>query len=679
MSTKNNVLEKETIKTTQKIVDVTEKTKEKVTPSNDGEIDKKKKKRKKNTKKTSTKSNTSSTKTLVVLPQNDENPQETLTEFNAQQEKDLTKSNAQENNLTEPNAQQKEDLTEFKVQQEDILMESDLQQEQNLTESNIQQEDNLMESDLQQEQDLTESNAQQEDNLMESDLQQEKNLTESNIQPEDNSATTFQTVPKESTDVLSIFTLLVVGFIGILLLIFAIFTIYNTFNTNIISGVHIKGVDVSGLSESDAKYQLDNYLKSFIPEEIKIKHDDFETTISTSQMEISFDTKSASHLAFQVGREGNIFENNIRVLSMMFGYINIEPNITFNKELLTKYLEDISTQLPDAVVQSSYYIENNELIITSGKEGNVVDINSTIEAIKSSISTFSSSENPIEIAVKNQQPNEINIEQIYNEIRKDPVDAYYTTDPFEIYPSENGLDFNISLEEAKNIISSEEKEEYSIPLNIITPNVTTNMIGTEAFPDLLSTFSTRYAASNRNRTTNLILAANKINGTVLMPGETFSYNKVVGARTIAAGYKEAPIYIQGRVEDGLGGGICQITSTLYNAVIYANLEITQRTNHQFVPSYVTASRDATVVYGALDFQFKNNRNYPIKLVCSVSGGIANFQIFGMRQEDDVEVEISSYETGRTSTAIYSEAYKILKRDGQIIDTQLLSKDTYRRH
>ena len=211
------------------------------------------------------------------------------------------------------------------------------------------------------------------------------------------------------------------------------------------------------------------------------------------------------------------------------------------------------------------------------------------------------------------------------------------------------------------------------------PKVTTNMIGTEAFPDLLSTFSTKYAVSNKNRTTNLILAANKVNGTVLMPGETFSYNKVVGARTISAGYKEAAIYVQGKVVDGLGGGICQITSTLYNAVVYANLEIVQRSNHQFVPSYVTASRDATVVYGAIDFQFKNNRNYPIKLVCSVSNGIANFQIFGLKQEDDCEVEISSYETGRTSTAIYSEAYKILKRDGKVIGSQLLSKDTYKRH
>ena len=433
------------------------------------------------------------------------------------------------------------------------------------------------------------------------------------------------------------------------------------------------------MSKSDAKYQVDKYINESLPEEITLKHDDFETTISLSQIEIEFDTKSASNNAYKVGRNGNIFQNNLYVLSTMFGKVNIEPSLKINKEQLSKNLEDISAQLPDKVVESSYYIEGNNLIITAGKEGNVVDVDATINSITNAISNFESINNPIEITVKSQQPNDIDIEKIHNEIYKEPVDAYYTQDPFSVYPSENGVDFNISIEEAKSIVNNQSQEEYTIPLKILYPKVTTNMIGTEAFPDLLSTFSTKYAVSNKNRTTNLILAANKVNGTVLMPGETFSYNKVVGARTISAGYKEAAIYVQGKVVDGLGGGICQITSTLYNAVVYANLEIVQRSNHQFVPSYVTASRDATVVYGAIDFQFKNNRNYPIKLVCSVSNGIANFQIFGLKQEDDCEVEISSYETGRTSTAIYSEAYKILKRDGKVVGSQLLSKDTYKRH
>ncbi len=489
----------------------------------------------------------------------------------------------------------------------------------------------------------------------------------------------FVMVKRKSSTVMSIFTKLIIAVICLILATFTIFTIFNMLNTNIISGVSIKNIDVSHLSPSDAKYQLDNYLSEKLPEEIKVVHGDFETTISLSQMDIAFDTKTATNLAYEIGRNGNFFENNFEVLSTLFGHINIEPDISLNSQLLTKNLEDLSGQLPDKVIQSSYYIEDDELIITSGKEGYVVDADATIQAIKKALSTFSAQDNPIELAVKTQQPDDIDVDKIYNEVRKDPVDAYYTKEPFEVYPSENGVDFKISLDEAKAKIASEKKDEYVIPLNIISPKVTTNMIGTEAFPDLLSTFSTKYATSNRNRTNNLILAANKINGTVLMPGETFSYNKVVGERTISDGYKEAAIYVQGEVVDGLGGGICQITSTLYNAVVYANLEVTQRTNHQFIPSYVTASRDATVVYGAIDFQFKNNRNYPIKLICSVSGGVATFKIFGLRQDNDCEVQISSYETSRTAHAIYSEAYKILKRNGQVVDKQLLSKDTYKRH
>lgn len=361
----------------------------------------------------------------------------------------------------------------------------------------------------------------------------------------------FVPVPSKPTDVLSIFTLLVVLFFTVVLVIFTGFTIYNVFNPNITLGVSIKGVDVSNLSPSDAKYQLDNYLADKLPEEIKVTHGDFETSISLEQMRIRFDTKSATNSAFSITRKGNAFENNWLVLNTMFNKVNIEPDIMFDKELLTKNLEDISTQLPDTVVQSSYYIEGNDLIVTSGKEGNVVDVDSTIQSIANSISSFSALTTPIELSVKTKQPDEIDVDKIYNEVKKDPVDAYYTKDPFSVHPSENGVDFNISLEDAKNMVTSEAKEEYIIPLKFIPPNVTTNMIGTEAFPDMLSTFSTRYAASNWNRTTNLVLAANKINGTVLMPGETFSYNKVVGARTIAAGYKEAPIYVQGRVEDGL--------------------------------------------------------------------------------------------------------------------------------
>lgn len=488
----------------------------------------------------------------------------------------------------------------------------------------------------------------------------------------------FETpITKTPADVFVIFSILVLIFITIIFLLCMAFTLINMKNTNIIKGVSIKGIDVSNLSIEQAKQKINQNIKEKIPEEIYFVHNQEDYSLSTSQLKMEFNIDEAVNLAYQIGRNGNAFQNNFIILKAKFSKINIEPAFSFDEEQLKKFLEDISTKLPDKMIESSCYIEGNNLILTKGKTGSSIKIAETISLFKNKILQLDF-EKPFDLVLENQSPAKINLDAIYQEIHKEPINASYTQNPFQVIPSENGVDFGISLEDAKKMLE-EEKEEYSIPLKVLCPNVTTNMIGTEAFPNLLSEFSTKYAASNKNRTTNLILAANKINGTVLMPGETFSYNRIVGARTIAVGYKEAPIYVNGKVEDGLGGGICQITTTLYNAVIYANLEITERSNHQFVPSYAGASRDATVVYGAIDFKFKNNRAYPIKITCSVAGGIANFKIFGLKTDKDYEVEISSRTTKTTPTAIYSEAYKILKQNGKIVSTQLLSKDVYKKH
>ena len=428
----------------------------------------------------------------------------------------------------------------------------------------------------------------------------------------------------------------------------------------------------------EASKKLNDIILSQIPEEIKLKHNDFETSISTKELNIQFDTTTAINSAYKIGRTENLLKNNITILKTKINKTHIPITLTLDTDTLKKQLQDISGKLPDTVKESSYYIEGSNLILTKGNSGAVVDVDATTKNIIEQIENFNIKNNNIEISTTQKSPSALDIDNIHSELYSEPKDAYFTQNPYCIYPSENGVDFAISIDEAKNLLK-EDKEECSIPLKVLYPNITTSMLGNEAFPDLLSQYSTSYSTRDQKRTTNLKLAANKINGTVLMPGETFSYNKVVGARTISAGYQEAPIYVSGKVVDGVGGGICQITTTLYNAVVYANLDIVERSNHQFVPSYAPASRDATVVYGSIDFKFKNNRNYPIKIMCTVSNGIANFQIYGLRSNNDYEVVISNRVTGTTSNAIYSEAYKILKQNGQVISSTLLSQDVYKRH
>lgn len=483
-----------------------------------------------------------------------------------------------------------------------------------------------------------------------------------------------------------------------ILMLIAFFSvgIYNSNNDKIIRGVYIKDIEVSELTKKQALEKINKELENKMSEILVLEYNDIKAEINLEQMEIEFDIISAVNEAFKIGRDGNIWQDSWKAIKTINNHINIEPDLSINEEDLNSKLDYLSMNLPDKVVQSSYYIEDGYLIITKGKNGNIVDNEKMINTIKEKIKNLSYVDEKIKVEVKEAYPDSIDIDKIHEEIYKVPVSAYYTTNPFVVHPHENGVDFQSSIDDVKQLVSQSE-DEVKVKLKYTTPEVTTNMIGTEAFPDLLSSFSTKYVASNTNRTTNLKLATNKINGTVIMPGETFSYNKIVGERTIAAGYKEAAVYQDGQVTDGLGGGICQISTTLYNAVLYANLEVTDRRNHMFIPSYVGAGRDATVVYGSQDFKFKNNRNYPIKIMGTVSGGIAKFEIYGLKQEDDCEVEISTKITGTipfTTTYMYkdgykagrviqsgkngtkSETYKTLKRNGEVISTEIISKDTY---
>lgn len=476
-----------------------------------------------------------------------------------------------------------------------------------------------------------------------------------------------------------------------------IFAITNLGSDKIISGVSINGIEVSGLSKEEAKGKLQTIVAEKQKKEISVKYNDFESSINLELIETKYDIEKAVEEAYNIGRDSNIFANNYSILFTMMGKKNLDVNISVNDEQLNKTIKDISSKLPGAIKEPSFYIEEDNLIITRGTKGFAVDKEDTKNKLLEILKNIDNkNDNLINLKVYEKEPDEINIDEIYKEVHKEAKDAYYTKDPFQIYPEVDGVDFNV--DEAKEQIK-EVKDEYTIKLTISKPNVTVDEIGTEAFPDRLSIFTTRYDASNYNRTTNLRLASDKINGKVLMPGELFSYNKVVGERTIAAGYKEAAIYAGGRVVDGLGGGICQISSTLYNAALLANLEIVDRSNHSFVTSYLGAGRDATVVYGAIDFQFKNTRKYPIRIVSSVQSGIATMEIFGIKEDEEYDisfdtrtiatipysteyVEDSSLGEGeeeveqRGHNGIQTETYITKSLNGNVVSRELLSKDTY---
>lgn len=483
-----------------------------------------------------------------------------------------------------------------------------------------------------------------------------------------------------------------------LLVLSCVFAIINKNSDTIINGIKINGIEVSGMTKDNAKQKINEEITKLLEEPIILKYQDYEIGIDTKQINAEFNVDEIVDKAYQVARNNNIFINNYDILKYKYKEENMKLDLKIDEESWNKLVEDINGNLPGGVEQSSYYIDNNNLIITKGKEGVVSNSEELKSLVLSKIESFEKASKYIDIPVETKSPDAINIDMIYNEVHKDPTDAYISKDPFEIHPHVNGIDFGVSIDEAKKKLE-ETENECVIPLKVTKPSKTTDMLGEEAFPDRLATYSTTYDGSNYNRSTNLRLSAAKINGVVLMPGEEFSYNKTLGQRTAAAGYKPAAAYVSGKVVNEYGGGICQTSSTLYNTVLLANLEVTSRSNHCYVSSYVPISRDATVSWGTLDFKFKNNRKYPIKIRAYASNGVVKVDILGVKQDDDYEVVIeskaissikystqyeedASLEEGKekiTQSGVngsIGEAYKVLKKNGKVVSRTLISRDRY---
>ncbi len=466
-------------------------------------------------------------------------------------------------------------------------------------------------------------------------------------------------------------------------------------------GVYIEGIDISNLTIEEATKKVNNNVYHILNSDINLYHNGDENIVKINEFKTEFNVEQAIIEAYNIGRNKNIIKNNYEILQANLLNKEIKLNYKINEEETNKILENIESNMEDVVIQSSYYIEENELTITSGKDGLKIVKEETIENIRKNIENRLIGDEKIEVEIitKTAQPEEINIEEIRDKIYKEPKDAYYTEEPFKIYPEVDGVDFNITIEEAKNLIK-EKKEEYKIPLKITKPEITTNQISTSVFPNVISTFTTKYDASATNRSTNISLVASTINGKVLLPGETFSFNTIVGNTTKEKGYKLATSYINGKMAQDYGGGVCQVNTTLYNAVLRANLEVLERRNHSYIVSYVDIGTDATIAYPTTDFKFKNNRNYAVKIVASAKNGILKIDILGVKEETEYEVLIESeitqvipYTTktiknnqlpqGTQKVIVKgvngykSKTYKILKLNGAIISRTVISEDTYK--
>ncbi|MDU1582954.1 MAG: VanW family protein [Peptoniphilus harei] len=289
---------------------------------------------------------------------------------------------------------------------------------------------------------------------------------------------------------------------------------------------------------------------------------------------------------------------------------------------------------------------------------------------------------------------------IGSKIFKKPVDAHpIIKDDGSVTIKESEIGRYMDINEAKDLINLDilHEDKIELPVYKTEPKIYSNYY--DGINKKLGDFETDYSSSVKNRKENIRLAASKFNNMKLNPGDEISFNDVVGEISEKTGFKSATVIVGGEYESGIGGGICQVSTTLYNSLILSDLEITERHNHSRPIHYVDLGTDAAVARGYKDLKFKNNTNNPILILSEANGEKLNFKVLGNGSDRDYEVKIIPQLLGTVSpgvNTIYSDAlpdgestvresgargysyktYKEIIKNGEVVDKKEISKSYY---
>ncbi|MDO9534495.1 MAG: VanW family protein [Bacillota bacterium] len=262
------------------------------------------------------------------------------------------------------------------------------------------------------------------------------------------------------------------------------------------------------------------------------------------------------------------------------------------------------------------------------------------------------------------------LETLKNTFNSNPVDAHFSVKDKAITLFLEKQGSRILTEELiillQNLNQGNEPLFIAVPLEILHPEVTALSLAQKGLTAEMSSFTTEFNPTAANRNHNISLAAYTLNNYIIAPGEMFSLNAVMGDTTAEKGYKEAPVILNGKIVSGIGGGLCQVSTTLYNAALLADLQVLERHNHLLTVPYVPPGRDATVSYGARDLKFRNNKEHYLQIISGIEENILFIGFAGSPLKEHVEIII--HERAVFSPPIrYEAAPELFQWEAEIIE------------
>lgn len=434
-------------------------------------------------------------------------------------------------------------------------------------------------------------------------------------------------------------------------------------------------MDLSGLTLSQTEQALDGFTLDK-PYEIILQFEDNEYTLDTSDLYYTIDTQKTAKKAYDYGKNGNLFSKISKAISAKMKNINTLPVFVFDDTEISEKLNEFATESLGETIQHTVEVVNNEILITPGTSGYDNDPTEALSTLNYALE--SKMENVIKITFKTMLPELLTIDKLSQIVSADGLDAAFKIENGEVVITEGRSGYVFDEFEATEALATlhEGGEIVKIPCTPVAPKLSKEELQAKLFNAELASYSTRYNAGQVNRSKNVAVAASKLNNVIILPNETLSFNAIVGKRTEANGFKPAAEYQNGKSVTGIGGGTCQVSTTLYSAALYANLEIVSRRNHSMSVSYVPLGQDATVTDGGTDLKIKNNTSFPIKLKTSAGGGTVTVKIIGTEYEPKISVKIINTKTSDLSATTTRIVYDA---NGNEISRELISNSKYKPH
>lgn len=503
----------------------------------------------------------------------------------------------------------------------------------------------------------------------------------------------------------NIVLIIIASFILLMLSTTTAFAYMTLQNDKVYKGVCIGRQDVSGMSRQELKQVLDTKYQAAVDSlDIMLKTEKSELKASYPELGVHYDTEAAAQKAYTIGRYGNIFDRLHDIAQAGIKGIVLDMPLSFDESKLDNFVNHFYDITLVNVKEGALLITDSNVTVRSGSHGENIDKLKTAKLVKALIEDHKGGIIEPEVIVT--PPTKFNVDELYKQISSDPVDASYQVDnsTLTLIPHIFGRQIDKSrLSDIMSELDQTENTERTLPVTFTKPNITSDVATSLLFKDELAATSTRFSTATengRNRGYNMGIAVAKINNMILAPGQEFSFNEIVGPRDLDHGFKLAHVYSAGKIIDGVGGGICQVSSTMYNAVLTADLKVAERRNHSFTVGYVPLGQDATAYYGGADFRFINSGKWPMKLLATITGNKISFSIRGTNEtpgktvlisdkilkETPFEVKYTDDPTLPVGTTkemqegmkgFVVETYKTIKIDGKVISQTKLHTSTYK--